>query len=373
MVETPSVNKQFGPVIQVTSSLNPGGAERVALNLANALAQGGANSHLCVTREGPGLLSEVGPGVKLLTLGRASRVDIGAILRFARYIREHRIRIIHSHSTSLFIAAIVNRLCPETRLVWHDHYGAFATVDRPVWLYRLFTRRVGGVIAVNTPLFDWAKTRLRIPLDRLWYVPNFVIDEVDTVEVPDLPGKAGYRVVCVANLRPQKDHPNLLSAMQSVLGTIPQAHLLLVGVSNEDAYFRSIMAAATQGPLSERVTWMGARGDVRAILRGCDVGVLSSASEGLPLALLEYGMAGLASVSTAVGECPAVLAKGEAGILVPPGDPGALAEAITTLLRDPRGRRAVGLRLRDQVREHYGQERAISQIERIYGALDGPQ
>ena len=363
------MTKRSISIIQVTSSLNPGGAERVAVNLANALAGLDYASHICSTRGGSGLLTELHPSVKMLSLGRTGRFDVGAFARFVRYVRENDIRIIHSHSTSLFIAAAVNWLCPGTRLLWHDHYGAYATVRRPVWLYRLFTARLDGVLAVNTDLAAWARERLRVPCDRVWYIPNFVAEQHGQVEVPDLPGEPGYRVVCVANLRPQKDHLNLLRAMEGVVEHVPQAHLILLGSSNEDDYSRAVLSAATSGRLAGRVTWLGSRDDVRSILRGCDVGVLSSASEGLPLSLLEYGMAGLASVATDVGQCAEVLRQGEAGIVVPPSSPHALEGAVVGLLKSRNQRRDLGARLLQHVRQHHGHERAISGVETIYRSI----
>ena len=86
---------------------------------------------------------------------------------------------------------------------------------------------------------------------------------------------------------------------------------------------------------------MGPRNDVPAILRACRIGVLSSASEGLPLALLEYGKHGLAAVSTAVGQCPEVLDNGYAGVLVPASSPDQFSDAIVGLLDRSRPARAV--------------------------------
>jgi len=102
------------------------------------------------------------------------------------------------------------------------------------------------------------------------------------------------------------------------------------------------------------------------VLRGCDVGVLSSVSEGLPLALLEYGMAKLPVVATRVGQCAEVLDEGRAGLLVPPGSPAELAEALVKLLGDGSQRREMGEKLCSRVREHYGPDKVVSQICRVY-------
>jgi glycosyltransferase involved in cell wall biosynthesis len=114
------------------------------------------------------------------------------------------------------------------------------------------------------------------------------------------------------------------------------------------------------------VTLFGIRQDVPEILRGCDIGILSSTSEGLPVALIEYGIAGLAAVATSVGQCPEVLDGGKCGVLVPAADSRALAEAILGLLRDVDRSRTLGVSLKNRVEAVYGVAAGISSIEAFY-------
>src|SRR5262249_26337320 len=123
--------------------------------------------------------------------------------------------------------------------------------------------------------------------------------------------------------------------------------------------------------LCGHVTCLGQRTDVPAILRGCDVGVLSSASEGLPLALIEYGLCRLPAVATRVGQCPDVLDDGRAGLLVPPGSPGPLADAILDLLGSAERRASFAARLARRVRTVYGPREALARVESIYCSVLG--
>ena len=148
--------------------------------------------------------------------------------------------------------------------------------------------------------------------DQLWLagrlvrVPNFsVLDSGDT-PAADLPGKAGSRVVCVANLRPAKDQVTVVRAMAAVARTHPQAHLLLVG-SDLGAYADLVRSEIARLDVGASVTLLGVRTDVAAVLAGSDIGVLGSVEEGTPLAVLEYGLSELAVVATAVGEVAEVL------------------------------------------------------------------
>ena len=224
------------------------------------------------------------------------------------------------------------------------------------------------MIAVNESLADWARTQLDVPRDRVWYVPNFVADQA-AVAVPDLPGTPGRRIVCVANLRPQKAHPDLLEALAMVVHAHPDAHLLLVGREADAGYSDTVRSRLRALGLSAHVTLLGERQDVAGILRQCDVGVLSSVGEGFPLSVVEYGLAGLAAVTTDVGQCGEVLDGGRAGLLVPPRQPEALAAALNQLLQSPARRAELGDRLRRRVAERYGRDSIVERVTQVYDAV----
>ena len=179
-------------VLQIIDTLDAGGLERVAVNVANHLPGDWYRSHLCTTRAEGTLAELVAPHVQRLRLTRSGRFDRHAVRHLAKYIRAHDIRILHAHGSSLFIAAAA--ACgTRAAVVWHDHFGRYATEQRPAWLYWLATRRVAGVIAVNQPLADWSRRRLRVAAERVWYLPNFVCEPVPEQAAVELPGRAGLR------------------------------------------------------------------------------------------------------------------------------------------------------------------------------------
>ncbi len=356
-------------VMQVTDTLAAGGLERVAVNLANHLPREQYDSHLCVTRETGPLMDLVSQHVKHFNLVRTGRLDVGAVRRLIAYVRKHEIRILHAHGTSLFIAALVSRVKPYPAVVWHDHFGRSATEQRPAWIYGLAAKTVGGVITVNQALAEWAQKKLRVRADRVWCLPNFVCEPAMRGDPPKLPGQSGLRIVCVANLRPEKDHLNLVSAMKPIVQEFPEAHLLLLGQADDKLHFKRIQQAIARDGLDAHISWLGSRKDVAAILPACDVGVLSSASEGSPLAVIEYGLAGLPVVATSVGQCAEVLDEGRAGLLVPARQPALLAQAILSLLRNQARRVELAEIFRARVRENYSAKCIIKRIGDVYDAV----
>ena len=353
-------------IMQIADTLHAGGLERMAVNLANHLPRGPYHSHLCVTREPGPLLKLVAPHVNFFHVGRLGRFDARALNRLIRYIAQNRIQILHAHGTSLFISVMASFFKPHPLVVWHDHFGRSSTEVRPVWLYGPATRTAAGVITVSQSLAEWARERLQVRPERIWRIPNFAHEPEAKGAVTGLPGKNGFRIVCVANLRREKDHLNLLRAMSRVAGEFPEAHLLLLGSQGDGPYFRQLQSAVCEWGLASHVSWLGSRNDVAAILNCCDVGVLSSASEGLPLALIEYGMAGLPVVATRVGQCAEVLDQGQAGLLVPPGDCTSLANAILCLLKSPEKREDLRRAFRLRTRQFYSAGPVMEAIRGVY-------
>jgi glycosyltransferase involved in cell wall biosynthesis len=346
-------------------TLGLGGAERVAVGLANGLARQGLRSFLCTTRRGGALRELIDPRVGCLDLERRRRFSATAVWRLARFVREHEIDILHAHSSSLFIAIQCLPLC-RARIVWHDHYGRFHKGKRQALPYRLAAPWIDGIVAVTEALAEWSRISLGFPADRVWYVPNAAFSDAPDAAVPEIPGTPGMRVINVANWRPQKDHLSLVEAFKRVVEEVPEATLLLAATVFDREYEARVRAKVAGLGLEERIIFLGERRDIAAILPQCDIGVIASRSEGLPLALLEYGAAGLAVVSTDVGQCQSVLDSGRAGILVPPGDPDRLADGLIRLLQDHDLRHSCGAKLQERVRASYDGDTIASSICKVY-------
>src|SRR5262249_5591200 len=138
-------------------------------------------------------------------------------------------------------------------------------------------------------------------------------------------------VLAVGSLTPVKNHAGLVEAFARVTAALPEARLVIAG----DGPLRAALQAQADALPGGRVALLGDRDDVPRLLAAADVFVLSSRSEGLSLSLVEAHGAGRACVATDVGGNGEVLVHGETGLLVPPGEPAALADALLALLRDP--------------------------------------
>ena len=301
-------------VIQLIDSLHAGGAERMAVNLANGLVDKIDKSFLCSTREEGVLKNSIHENVAYLFLKKTKVFDWAAIKKLNAFIVANEIDIIHAHSSSFFLATIIKVLNKKVKLVWHDHYGNSEFLHhRKSRALKICSRYFDQAYCVNRNLELWGKQKLK--MQDLEYLPNFAVENGMKRET-NLLGNDGQRIICLANLRPQKDHFTLIKAFSDVVRKYPDWTLHLVGKDFNDDYSAKITKEIKFLELEKQIFLYGSRPDTTQILKQGDIGVLSSKSEGLPLALLEYGLSGLAVISTNVGEIENVLGSEINGILV---------------------------------------------------------
>jgi glycosyltransferase involved in cell wall biosynthesis len=151
---------------------------------------------------------------------------------------------------------------------------------------------------------------------------------------------------------------------------------VLLGVVNvarqkaeDEEYYRECQALVKRLDLSEKIKFIGHSDNMLDLYRKADIFVLSSRSEGVPLALLEAMSCGLPSVCTAVGGVPEILPDTITGFLVPPGDIDCLASKISTLLDDPELRKKMGIRARELIKEKYTVGEMAQKILGIYNEM----
>jgi glycosyltransferase involved in cell wall biosynthesis len=169
-------------------------------------------------------------------------------------------------------------------------------------------------------------------------------------------------VLTAARLDSQKGHEYLLRAAAGV----PEATFILAG----DGPLRPRLEELARSlGLAERVLFLGHRDDVPALLASCDLFVLPSLYEGLPLSLLEAMASGRPAIATDVPGSNEVVHHAESGLLVPRADPLALADAIRRLLADPAAAERLARAGRARVDRDFSVERMVRGVEAVYDQL----
>lgn len=323
-----------------------GGAERVTVNLAQAMAERGLPVDLVVAAAEGELLEQLPPTVRLVDL-RAPRV-LRSLWPLAAYLRRERPRVVvssmgHANLVALWAAKLARRATPVVVTVHNTMSLSTPQQGRMagrLWprLLRRFYPWAARVVAVSRGAADDLARTSGLPRESIRVIYNPVI-------TPDMLILAGRRpdhpwfapgqppvILGVGRLTRQKDFPTLLRAFAELRSRRP-ARLVILGEGEERGRLEAIVRELE---LAGDVALPGFRDDALACMAGSALFVLSSAWEGLPTVLIEALAAGTRVVST---DCPSgpreILQEGRLGALVPVGDAPALARAMAEALDRP--------------------------------------
>lgn len=345
-------------IIQIIDSLEAGGAERMAVNYANALAPEVAFSGLIATRkEGP-LLNQINSNVSYLFLNKKSVIDMQSVFKLRKFVIENQVEIVHAHSTSFFLAFLLKLSCPKIKLIWHEHYGARVNQKGRDNLILYFTSFFfTSVFVVNYQLVEWVKKNLMV--NHVFYIPNFAVLSENHPKVTQLKGDFGRRIVCLANLKNPKNHIELLSAFEEAKLYNLGWSLHLIGKDYTDDYSKCLKSFVKNKNLDYSVFIYDTKNDIQYILSQATIGVLCSTDEGFPVSLLEYGLAKLAVVSTNVGFCSEIVKENFTGLLFDPLNNQQIQSQLLKMVLDKTLRENSALNLNKLVLDNYSTEKVV--------------
>ena len=224
----------------------------------------------------------------------------------------------------------------------------------------LLWRLAGAHVCNSIPLRDRLRRRIRVPEERVFYIPNGV--DTDFFH-PAGPATEEPSLLCIARMAPDKNHPLLLQAFARVLRRMPEAILHLAGEGKEKARIERLAAAPE---LRGRVRFHPGNADVRPLLHKAQVFVLASDYEGMPNVLLEAMACGLPVAATRAGGVPELVLHERTGLLADCGDSEGLAEAMTRLLSNPGERTAFGRAGRERTLARHSLEAMVEAHENVY-------
>jgi glycosyltransferase involved in cell wall biosynthesis len=309
-------------------------------------------------------------------------LDVAALARIATIARRFRPHIVHTHTAKAgFLGRLVGlgavRPRPVVIHTYHGHVleGYFDPVRERLYrsLEAFVARRSDCLVGVSQATVD-DLVRLGVAPAALFRVmplgldlePFARLNPHDGLAVRNEVGADEDDVVLtfVGRVVPIK-HVELLLRAVALAG--PSARLRLIVVGDGEIRGR-LEALSRELGIGGDVSFLGYRRDLPAIAAATDVAVVSSINEGTPVSLIQAGAAGRPAIATRVGGVPEVVTP-ETGLLVPSGDPNALAAAITKLAADPGLRARLGATARERILRRYSAQRLVSEIHELYEEL----
>jgi glycosyltransferase involved in cell wall biosynthesis len=354
--------------------LKVGGAQRHLLELFASLDRRRFALQVTVAKaEGPLVAAVERLGIPVRDFGVGASLarpgTLARLLATARRLRAERVHVVHGY---LYAGNLLGMLAGRLAGV-PIRLASKRSLDRYPRRSQLLATRLANACADRVLCNADEVTRFVLAEERpnpaqLTMIPNGIRipQPPPPVERPaGLPPKA--RVVgLVGRLGWKKAYPDLLQAAVRVRATHPDVEFVIVG----DGPLRGEIAAeAARLGLGGHVHLLGELSPVAPLLRGFDVFVISSIIEGMPNALLEALALERPVVATRVGGIPEIVTHGESGLLVPPAEPAALADAIVRLLDDPRLAASCGAAGRRTVEARYSLDAMAARFTALYEEL----
>ena len=297
-----------------------------------------------------------------------------AIRQTVRLYREHRIEIVHTHGSVLWLVGGVAALfCPRVRLVHQvhgfHHHDAMKPLTRSVYvvMQRLLACLSDELLFQNQADVDECRRAAIAPRSKCRWIGNGV--QLAAFPQQEPPKNDPPVILSVARFEPVKNHVMLLDAAIILKDRGVAFRLQLVG----DGELRSQCESwVERHGLKQAVTFFGYRDDVPALTAAADVCTLVSLKEGLPRAIIEAGACGRPIVATDVIGNRDTVIDGRTGFLVPLGDSAILADRLEVLLRDPALRAEMGERGREVARSSFDERVITGRIIEVYDRLVRP-
>jgi len=347
-------------IAQIIDSLDVGGAEQMAINYANALSKEISFSAIVATRKEGDLKSKIEEGVDYLFLNKKTTIDWNAAFKLKKYCKKNKVQFLQPHSSSYFLAFLVKLVYPRIQIIWHDHNGLSEFLSSQKWIpLKVASFFFKGIIVVNYQLKIWAVKELNCK--QVIYLPNFTNQQIGIPLETALKGEEGKRILCLANLRDQKNHFLLIRVADKLKESHPDWSFHLVGKDFQDEYSKKLKSLIMSNQLDETVFLYGTRNDVTNVILQSDIAILTSKSEGLPVALLEFGLNKKAVVVTQVGEIPLIIENKKNGFIVPSDDEDLFYKSLISLIENPRLRDTFGESLYNTIIENNSESTIIKE------------
>ena len=365
-------------IAHVVTGLQIGGLERVVVNLISGLAsQADQQLVICLTDGGPFVVEVERLGAKVIVLGKRPGMDWRTIRQLAQLLRQYHVQIVHTHNPAPHFHGVLSSLFAGRPVCVHTKHGRNYPGNRKrVLLNRGLSWLTDAIVPVSDNASDVVLQIEKVNPAKVHRIWNGVDTELYKPAASSQKSEVRSPVIgTVARLSSEKDQQTMLQAFKLVLdqwtqplslqpSTLPR--LTFVGDGPCMAELRN---EANHLEIVSQVDFLGARNDISQLLNTLTLFTLSSITEGISMTILEAMSCGLPIVATDVGGNREIVNPPECGLIVPPCDPQALAEAYLTLLRDPARRAQMGAAGRQRAIKHFSLDSMVSAYVNLYNEL----
>jgi glycosyltransferase involved in cell wall biosynthesis len=322
-------------IAQLLPSLDIGGMERLAIDLARRQVADGHTALIYCTRYAGQLAPEAESyGVSLHAFGKTDGPSFSLVRALARKLREHRVDVLHAHNALVLHYGLFAARLARVPVVINTRHGGNLNWDpkcERIWSFA--TRWTDRVVFISEGVRDFYVEKDKLSLRNTRVIYNGIdVSKFSARKAQPLSHLPRFRFGAVGRLVPAKDHITLIRAFAEVSRSLPQSELHLLG----DGPCRSEIERTIRNlGLVDRVSLLGGSSEVAGFLSSLDAFVLSSIDEGLPISVVEALAAGLPVISTRLPGLEELAPERVVAGYCPPAQPALLAELMLKVAGRP--------------------------------------
>ena len=360
-------------ILHIIESLEFGGAEKIVVHLANRLCKSEKVS-VCLTKRKGELLDSLDKDIDVyfLDAGEGNSLKTPRILR--KMLVEKRVDVLHSHDWGVYLeAALAVRKCSNVRLIHTVHgqyteYGKGFKSRLKIMLRHFLERRAqkytSKVVSVSNSIRDYIVRDIGFETEKVKTIHNGIASlNGSKRQSIDFTENRAIKLVSVGRIAAIKNFPLLINAFKTVLKTIDNIELTIIGDGPE---MDTLSAMVKKLELTSRVNLLGFQKNVDYHISQSDIFILSSDYEGISIAALEAMSLGVPIIATNVGGMPEMVLEGKTGILVPKGSVNQLAAAIIALAQSPENIYKFGFSGMKHFENNFHEDVVIEQYKEVY-------
>jgi len=358
----------------VVHTLNPGGTERLVVEMSKAFVADFLVTVICLDEPGVWATKLRRMGIPVYSLWRQPGLDVSVAYRLAKHCRDNDVHIIHAHQCTPWFYAALSRLWNTAPRVMLEEHGRFYPETENLlrrWVNKvLIARLTHRFVAVSRDTRDRLERYEGIGADNVQVVYNGIEEfaTISTTRRLEIRRSLGFDeshfiVGTVGRFDPIKNLPLLVRSCAAVMKEAKNLRAVLVGDGPD---YPAIERLVNSLRITEKFNLTGFREDARSLVQGMDLFVLPSFSEGTSMALLEAMAAGVPVVVTDVGGNPEIVHAGKTGFIVRSDDEGELTSVLRDAIRDTDRTQAFAKAGQQFVRKNFSFSGMLENYRRIY-------
>ncbi len=374
-------DRVMAPLIaHIIYRLDTGGLENGVVNLINRIpTERFRHAIICLTTYTDFRLRLRRSDVAVFALNKPSGNSPITLIRLWWLLRKLRPDIVHTRNLAALDATIPAALAGIPVRIHGEHGRDVSDLDgnnvARQRLRRFFKPFIHRYVALSKDLERYLQEKIGVPSERVTQLYNGVDTAIfhpaysgrETLPMAGFETPDAFVIGTVGRMQSEKDQLTLARAFVTLLRMVPrpakQLRLVMIG----DGPLRAAAVDLLRRARLSELTWIpGDRSDVPQIMRGLDLFVLPSLTEGISNTILEAMASGLPVVATSVGGNPELVVNGHTGVLVPPADPGKMALAIHDYVMDPAKGKCHGSAARFRVEQYFGLDVMVKNYMDMY-------